>query len=62
MSVSFEALAREPFQVSTGADLAEPCPNKLGDLSVLEHTKMHTQMPPEGHTCKGGVSQTPYQN
>lgn len=41
------------------ADVAEPQPNKLGDLSVLEHIKIHTPMSPEGNTCQG-VSQAPY--
>lgn len=54
--VSFEALARKQLQVSTGADLGEPWPNKFGNLPVLEHIKIHTQMPPEGHTCKGSES------
>lgn len=48
------------MQVTTGADLVEPRPNKFGDLSVFEHTKIHTQMPPEGHTCKGGESNPLY--
>lgn len=60
VSVSFEALARKHLQVSTGVGLSKPQPSKLGDLSVLEHIKIHTQMPPEGHPCKG-VSQTPYE-
>lgn len=60
VSVSFAALARKHLQVSTGVGLAEPQPNKLGDLSVLEHIKIPIQMPLEGHTCKG-VIQTPYE-
>lgn len=37
-------------------DFAEPQINKLGDLSEPEPIIIHTQMPPEGHTC-WGVSQ-----